>query len=188
MTSHYVDIRVVPDPETTVPQLMGALYGRLHLALIENKPNPVGVSFPGYSRNPRSIGGVVRLHGSQENLVALMQQDWLKGVRDHVRLTEVLPVPADVSHRTVSRKQFKTNVDRLRRRRMNRKGETAEEARAAIPRTMERKPDLPYVHAKSHSTKQNFCLFVALGPKKETAVDGEFNSYGLSGEVTIPWF
>ena len=188
MTSHYLDIRVVPDPETTVPQLMGTLYGRLHLALVENKPNPVGVSFPGYSCNPRGVGAVVRLHGSQTDLAALMQQDWLKGMREHVRLTEVLPVPVGVSYRTVSRKQFKTSADRLRRRRMRRKGETAEEVQAAIPRTVERRPDLPYVHVRSHSTKQNFCLFVALGPKKETAVEGSFNSYGLSGETTIPWF
>lgn len=188
MASHYVDIKVVPDPETTAPQLMGGLYGRLHLALVEKKPNRIGVSFPGYSSNPKGVGAVMRLHGSQACLVALMQQDWLKGMRDHVRLTEVLPVPPDVSHRTVSRKQFKTNADRLRRRRMRRKGETAEEVQVAIPRTVERKPNLPYVHIKSRSTKQSFCLFIALGLKEKVAVDGVFNSYGLSDEATIPWF
>lgn len=188
MTSHYVEIRVIPDLETTGPQLMGALYGRLHLALVEKQPNSIGVSFPEYSRNPRGIGNVLRLHGSEADLERLMQRDWLKGVRGHVRLTGIESVPAVVQHRTVSRKQFKTSADRLRRRRMQRKGETAEEARAAIPRTVERKPDLPYVHARSHSTRQGFCLFIALGEKREVAVEGAFNSYGLSNEVTIPWF
>lgn len=188
MTSHYVDIRVVPDPETTVPQLMGALYGRLHLALVENKPNPVGVSFPGYSRNPKGVGAVLRLHGNEADLLGLMQQDWLKGMRDHVRLTDIQPAPVNAQYRTVSRKQFKTSADRLRRRRMRRKGETVEEAQAAIPRTVERKPDLPYIHVKSHSTKQSFCLFVALGSKREAPSEGAFNSYGFSNEVTIPWF
>lgn len=188
MTTHYIDFRVVPDLETTASQLMGALYSRLHLALVENRPNPVGVSFPQYSRNPRAIGNVLRVHGPELALQQLMSKDWLKGVRDHVRVTEILQVPAEAKHRTVSRKQFKTNAARLRRRRMQRKGETAEQAKLAIPDTVERKPDLPYIHIKSHSTGQNFCLFIALGSEREKPVEGSFNSHGLSGETTIPWF
>jgi CRISPR-associated endonuclease Csy4 len=66
-----------------------------------------------------------------------MGQDWLKGMRDHTQVGELLQVPANAQHRTVLRRQFKTNVDRLRRRRMQRKGETAEQAAAAIPDTVE---------------------------------------------------
>lgn len=188
MTTHYIDLRVVPDPEITAPQLMGALYSRLHLVLVENNSNPIGVSFPQYSRSPRSIGNVLRLHGSEIVLRQLMSQDWLKGVRDHVRMTKISQVPEDAQHRVVSRKQFKTSAARLRRRRMQRKGETAEQVKLAIPDTVERKPDLPYVHIKSHSTRQNFCLFIVLGPVKDVSAKGSFNSYGLSGDTTIPWF
>ena len=65
MTSHYIDLRVVPDPETSAPQLLGALYDRLHLALVERRCDGIGVSFPGYSLNPHAIGNVLRLHGSE---------------------------------------------------------------------------------------------------------------------------
>jgi len=88
----------------------------------------------------------------------------------------------------VYRKQFKTNVARLRRRRMKRKGETVEEVIKAIPDEAARKPDLPYVWMHSLSTKQRFCLFIEMGPKAKSPSAGRFSCYGLSGEATIPWF
>lgn len=188
MTTHYVDITVVPDPESSTSQLLGALYDRLHLALVQQQLDSIGVSFPSYSMIPRSVGTRMRLHGSDASLRQLLAADWLKGVRDHVRMTEISPVPADAPHRTVQRKQFKTNAERLRRRRMRRKGETAEQAMAAIPSTVERTPNLPYLHVRSRSTGQPFCLFIALGPLGEAEVSGTFNRYGLSGTATVPWF
>lgn len=189
MTSHYLDIRVVPDPETTAPQLLDALYDRLHLALVQQRRNNLGVSFPGYSRTPRALGAVLRLHGQADTLQQFMQQDWLKGLRSHVRLSEIAPAPGDASHRCVHRRQFKTSAERLRRRRMRRKGETAEQAQQAIPLTVERRPDLPYLHLRSRSTGQpSFCLFIALGPLQQAATPGTFNSHGLSRTSTIPWF
>lgn len=188
MTTHYVDIRVRPDPETSAPQLLGALYGRLHLALVRERLDTIGVSFPGYSLTPRALGNVLRLHANQEVLHTFLNADWLGGVRDHVRVSDIAPVPETASHRAVRRQQFKTNVDRLRRRRMKRKGETATEAAAAIPRTVERRPHLPYVHLRSRSTAQPFCLFIALGAPLTTPIHGEFNTYGLSTHATVPWF
>lgn len=188
MPNQYLDIRVQPDPETNAPQLLGALYGRLHLALVDQQRSDIGVSFPQYSRNPRALGNVLRLHGELQALQSLMQQDWLKGMRDHVRMTEISPVPEDVQHCCFTRKQFKTNAERLRRRRMQRKGETAEQAAAAIPASIERKPDLPYVHLRSHSNAQAFCLFIAKGRAQPQAEKGSFNSYGLSNTATVPCF
>lgn len=189
MTSHYLDIRVVPDPETTAPQLLDALYDRLHLALVQQRCHDLGVSFPGYSRTPRALGSVLRLHGPADTLRQFMQQDWLKSLRGHVRLSEIAPAPSDASHRCVHRRQFKTSAERLRRRRMRRKGETAEQAQQAIPQTIERRPDLPYLHLRSRSTGQpSFCLFIAMGPLQQEPTTGTFNSHGLSSTSTIPWF
>jgi len=122
MSTHYIDLTVIPDEETSVPQLMGTLYEKLHLALVTAQADNVGVSFPNYRHIAKTLGAVLRLHASEEALNALMAQDWLKGLRDYVKLTSVLPTPADALHRTVYRKQFKSNVDRLRRRRMKRQG------------------------------------------------------------------
>ena len=188
MTSHHIDLRVVPDPETSAPQLLGALYDRLHLALVERRCDGIGVSFPGYSLNPHAIGNVLRLHGSEAELRQLMGVDWLKGVRDHVSASDLVTAPVDVPHRSVRRKQFKTSAERLRRRRMKRKGETAEQAARAIPPSVERNPDLPYLRVHSRSTGQPYCMFIQLGPASAAPVSGIFNSYGLSNKATIPWF
>lgn len=188
MTTHYADLKVVPDPESSPTQLLGALYDHLHLALVEQHLETLGVSFPGYSLSPRTLGTTLRLHGSEADLKQLLATDWLKGMRDHVRIRDIAPAPPDVPHRTLQRKQFKTSAERLRRRRMRRKGETEEQAKAAIPSSAEHRPNLPYVHLHSRSTRQPFCLFIALGPLQPTAIPGRFNSHGLGNPATVPWF
>lgn len=188
MTSHYIDLTVVPDAETGVPALLGVLYSKLHHALVQQRQNSIGVSFPGYSVIPRGLGSTLRLHGPESDLTELLRSDWLGGVRDHVRDTGVQPVPESARHRTVARKQFKTSAARLRRRRMRRKGETPEQAALAIPDSVERTPSLPYIHMRSLSTGQSFCLFLALGPVRAVPAPGTFNTYGLSSRATIPWF
>lgn len=188
MTTHYIDLTVLPDAETSAPQLLGALFDRLHLALVQQRLDGVGSSFPGYSVTPRTLGTTLRLHGNETILRQLIGTDWLKGLRDHVRMTEIARTPSAAPHRTVQRKQFKTNAERLRRRRMRRKGETQEQAAVAIPSSIERTPNLPYLHLRSRSTGQPFCLFIALGPLTHIATTGPFNSYGLSGTATVPWF
>lgn len=188
MTTHYVDLTVVPDAETGVAPLLGALYDRLHRTLAQQQLDGIGVSFPQYSVIPRNIGDTLRLHGSEAALKSFIADDWLRGLRDHVRSPGVAAVPVDALHRAVRRRQFKSNVERLRRRRMKRKGETAEQAARAIPDSAAEKPTMPYVHLRSLSTGQPFCLFIELGPLQPEAASGRFNTYGLSEGSTIPWF
>lgn len=188
MTTHYIDLTLAPDPEVSPPHLLGALYERLHMALVQHRIESVGVSFPQYSLAPRTLGHGLRLHGREAVLEGLMAENWLKGVRDHVRAGTIAHVPAVATHRTVQRRQFKTNVERLRRRRMRRKGESAEQAAQAIPASVERRPNLPYVWIRSRSSGQPFCLFIGMGPLQSEPVPGTYNSYGLSGTTTIPWF
>ena len=188
MTTHYVDLTVAPDAETGVPPLLGALYDRLHRALVQQRIDCVGVSFPQYSVIPRNLGDTLRLHGDEARLRELMAVDWMRNVRDHVRIADLARVPDDAAHRVVSRKQFKSNVERLRRRRMKRKGETAEQAARAIPDYVAEQPHLPYVHLRSQSTGQPFCLFIAMGPLQAAPLPGRFNSYGLGEGATVPWF
>ena len=88
----------------------------------------------------------------------------------------------------VQRRQFKTSAERLRRRRMRRKGETADQAAAAIPDSVERQVELPFVRLNSASTRQPFCLFIAQERGEEGGAGKGFNSYGLSQGGTVPWF
>jgi hypothetical protein len=92
-TTHYVDINVVPDEESSGGFLLGALYGKLHLALVQQRRDDIGVSFPRYTLLPRSLGHCLRLHGSALALQQLLEGNWLGGVRDHVRLSAIGEVP-----------------------------------------------------------------------------------------------
>src|SRR5690606_39193063 len=140
LMDHYVDIRLLPDPEFTTPMLMGALFGKLHRALVELKADHLGVSFPQYQLNPKTLGAILRIHGTEQGLSGLMQTGWLKGMADHIAGVEIRPVPQTGQCRVVKRRQYKTNVERLRRRRMKRKEESYEQATAAIPASVERQP------------------------------------------------
>ena len=191
MTTHYIDITLLPDPEFGHAHLLGALMAKLHRALVQLKASNIGVSFPQHVNAPlgkRTLGTVLRLHGAADALNGLMALEWLKGMRDHVQVSVLDVVPADAKHRLVQRRQFKTNADRLRRRRMARKGETAEQAIAAIPDAVERKPNLPFAQLRSSSTGQPFCRCVEHGPLQLQPAAGAFNAYGLGHQATVPWF
>lgn len=185
---HYLEIRLLPDPEFSAPMLMGALYSKLHRALATLQSTRIGVSFPEYKRKPKSLGTMLRVHGDENALRHLQEMDWLKGMRDHTHVSAVQPVPADAKHIVVQRRQFKTNAERLRRRRMKRKGESAEQAAQAIPSSVERKPDLPFLILRSQSTGQAFHLFIDQGQPQGGRKEGQFSCYGLSQQATVPSF
>jgi CRISPR-associated endonuclease Csy4 len=186
--SHYLDIRVLPDPEMSASQVLSALYGKLHGVLVAMRSVDVGVSFPGYAVKPPTLGTVLRLLGPVAQLEAVLRSTWLGGVRDHVAVGPVTPVPAGVAHRALRRVQTKSNPDRLRRRQMKRHGLTEAEARERIPDEFGKTLTLPFVFVFSASTGQRFCLFLSLGDAAQTGQAGTFNAYGLSATATIPWF
>lgn len=188
MTTHYINIRLLPDPEFSQAHLLGALYAKLHRVLVQLDASDIGVSFPEYNLKPRTMGNVMRVHGHAHVLQRLMEADWLRGMYDHVECTQITAIPDQVSHRVVVRRQFKTNVERLRRRRMRRKGETKEQAKEAIPASVERQPELPFVQLRSSSTGQPFRLFIEQSEGRPMAQDGTYNSYGLSMGASVPWF
>lgn len=188
MTTHYINITLLPDPEFSPAHLLSALVAKLHRALVQLKADDIGISFPQYSLHPRTLGSVLRLHGTESALQRLMDCQWLQGMRDHVKVTEACQVPVGATLRLVERRQFKTSAQRMRRRRMRRKGESAEQAAAAIPDTVERKPSLPFVQLLSHSTGQRFCLFIEQTPVESEEGRQRFNTYGLGLGSPIPWF
>ncbi|KQR74813.1 type I-F CRISPR-associated endoribonuclease Cas6/Csy4 [Burkholderia sp. Leaf177] len=187
MTTHFINITLLPDPEFSQVHLLGALVAKLHKALVRLRREDIGVSFPEYSLRPRSLGKVVRLHGGEATLLGLMAHSWLQGMRDHVAVSAVALIPDGATYQIVQRRQFKTNVERMRRRRMRRKDESIEQAAAAIPDSVERTPNLPYVQMRSASTGESFCLFIDQAVAL-AGVSGKFNGYGLSQGATVPCF
>jgi len=98
MSTHYLDITVIPDEETSAHQLMGALYDKFHLALVGAQADSIGVSFPNYRRIAKTLGSVLRLHGTEEELNTFMASDWLKGMRDYVKVAAICSCRCGVSN------------------------------------------------------------------------------------------
>lgn len=185
---YYIDIHLRPDPEFGASLLLGALFNKLHRALVALDSNHIGISFPDHSTHPRTLGDHVRIHGREDALHGLMDTNWLQGMRDHVSVSAVSAVPELHQHRVVRRVQPKSNADRIRRRYMKRHQVSEEQARETIPETVVRPIELPYVSIRSQSTAQAFCLFVEHLALQEKPVEGKFSSYGLSTTATVPWF
>ena len=185
---HYIDIHLRPDPEFPPHQLMAALYSKLHRVLVALKVSTIGVSFPGYSEMPPTLGNTLRLLGPEADLNRLMQQDWLKGMRDHTAVCPAAIVPADAVHRALRRVQAKSSPERLRRRQVRRHALTADQARERVPDSAVERLRLPFLQLSSASTGQLFRLYLSLSSPEIANSAGSFNAYGLSGSATIPWF
>ena len=185
---HYLDLKLLADPEFPATQLMNALFAKLHRGLVELGSADIGISFPDSPRIGHGFGQRLRLHGTAAALDRLLALNWLSGMRDHVQLTELAAVPANAQHRSLRRVQVESSPERLRRRAIKRHGLTEEQARQRIPDHAGKTTDLPFIDLRSQSSGQRFRLFIAQGPIQATAQPGTFNAYGLSHEATVPWF
>ncbi len=188
MSSHYLDLQILQDPELTAPQILSALFGRLHGVLARERIETIGVSFPGYDAPGRRLGSRLRLLGPADDLQTLMAHRWLAALQDHLHLGEVTPVPADARPRRLSRVQAKSSPARLRRRQMRRHALSEAEALERLPDAAAEMLDLPFLTLTSASTGQTFRLFLRLSEPLPAPSGGPFNSYGLSATASVPWF
>jgi|SRR5690625_4016120 len=185
---HYLDIHLKPDPDFTPPVLMGALYNKLHRALVSLQSDRIGVSFPDHKLSPRSLGGHLRLHGRADDLAELQAHAWLAGMKEHVTVSDMTTLPAQVSHRCVRRVQPKTSVERLKRRYARRHNVSKEELDRLYKGFELNRVPYPFVSIRSQSTGQSFALFIEHGPESLSPIKGSFSTYGLSATGTVPWF
>lgn len=182
---HYLEIRVLPDPEFSEEMLMAALVAKLHRALGQRGQVDIGISFPAYAVKP---GAILRLHGHRQALNELERLAWRKGLSDYCDCTEIKNVP-EVNHwRCVSRVQVKSSAQRLMRRSVKKGWLTEEEAQQRMLTMAEARTDLPWLNLRSLSTGQSFRLFIRHGDLLSAPVTGVFSTYGLSATATIPWF
>lgn len=181
---HFIEITVLPDPEFKETTLMNAVYAKLHRVLGQQGSGEVGVSFPAVEK---TLGAVLRLHGSQQKLAHIMEAGWLQGLRDYTRIAAIQPVPGHAQFRTVRRVQAKS-VHNKRKRSITKGWLTEEQAAERIPDDQFRELKLPYAQIRSLSNGNVMRLYVEHGQLQPSPQPGQFNSYGLSPTATIPWF
>lgn len=182
---HYVETRLLPDPEFHETLLMDALFAKVHLAIASEGHGEVGISFP---QTQKTLGDTMRLHGSQAALHRMMNLNWLKGLTDHTNASIILPVPESCQYRVVKRVQAKSSVERLYRRSIKKGWITAEEAEEKVQNHKDQLLNAPFVQIKSHSSGQRFRLFINHGEIMGSPQEGAFSAYGLSNNATVPWF
>lgn len=194
---HYIEITLLPDPETPLYYLWSKMYPQVHLALVESQTSEsqseFGVAFPSYLYDEEerefTLGNKLRLFASgEEALEALNIQKHLVRLIDYVHISPIKEVPADVSkYVCFSRVQSKSNVQRLARRKVKRESISLVDALSVLNGYQVRHLKEPYIQLKSLSSNHEMRLFIR---KQESGspVSGMFSTYGLSPTATVPWF
>ncbi|WP_428240249.1 type I-F CRISPR-associated endoribonuclease Cas6/Csy4 [Gynuella sp.] len=181
---HYIDIKLMPDPEFPLPVLMNSLYSKFHKALCDIRATRIGVSFPSHQK---SLGNLLRLHATAAELDTLMSRNWIGAMIGYCQISNILPVPPGVGYRTVSRRQ--PNMTSAKLRRLLKKGKiTQAEVNGYVAKMNGSTLDNPYLELTSASSGHKYLRFIQLGPITDTSVAGEFDQFGLSKTATIPWF
>lgn len=180
----YLDIKVQPDLETSAQALLNNLFAKLHRALGHYAEGKIGISFPG---SGKTLGRVLRLHGSACDIEQLMRQGWLQGMRDYVQCSAILQVPEAVKFRTVRRVQAKSAHNK-RQRSIAKGWLTEQQAFESIPDTQQKLFTLPFIQLRSLSNGNMMRIYIQHGELQEQPQLGTFSAYGLSSSVTVPWF
>jgi len=182
--NYYLDIRLLPDPEFETQDLLNALFAKFHRAMSQTVPGQIGVSFPDVEKR---LGAVLRLHGSETALGLLMEDNWIKGMKDYCHISNVQTIPQQVQYRTVKRVQIKSAHNK-RKRSIAKGWLTPEQAQKAIPDSQQKPIALPYLEMKSLSNHNRMRVYIEHGELQSQPSEGIFNSYGLSASATVPWF
>lgn len=192
---HYLDITIVMFDSTYC--IWSKLYAQLHLALVEakkrNDKSNIGVSFPEYRFNKEQgigfLGTKLRLFAnSEDELLSLDIKKWLERLSDYIHITSIREVSQHkiTGNAIFSRKQVKTNAERLARHRVKRGDINFDEALQRYQNIVTTS-DLPFIQLKSLTNQHPFRLFIQK-ENKDHAEIGSFNSYGLSVNATVPEF
>ena len=203
---YYLDITLLPDAEANLGFLWHKVYQQIHIALVENKTgenqSAIAVSIPHYGNGNGNkdddksfpLGNKLRLLAQTEDqLQKLDVTKWLSRLTDYCHYTSIKEVPASVDKFAyLTRKQFKTSVERLARRRAKRKNESYEKALQYFEGFNEQQTKLPFLNMKSLSKGNDFKLFIEQNIVEQSQ-EGSFTCYGLSPneiekQATVPWF
>ncbi len=190
---YYIEITLRPDAEVGLGFLWQKVYQQIHLALVEVKDENdtvgVGISFPKYRADAFPLGDTVRLFAKTPNALMDLRLDvWLARLIDYIAISSITKVPVNIgTYVSFSRKQVKSNMERLARRQAKRKGISLEEALKNYTDMQELTTQLPFIVLDSLSSTQRLKLFIQK-ELKDIHTESRFSTYGLSKEATVPWF
>lgn len=185
----YIDIELFPKKELRENILLNQLYTEFHKRLYDLQSSAIGVSFPNYRKK---LGDIFRIHGSRESLETLQSVDWIKMYEKNYHVSSINPVPNNVKYRTVSRIQQNMSQSKLRRllkrAEEGKGGLSPEDIKKYKIKMLQGGLDNPFVELISGSNGELHRRFIAFGDMQDNKVEGQFDTFGLSKEATVPWF
>lgn len=195
--NYYVEIVLRNNSEISMYFIWSKVFTQLHLAFVECKDQddkiPIGISFPDYmfdfEKEFGMLGSKIRLFADDKMaLIKLDLSKWLNRLQDYLQLSDIQEVPQNMvkEYAVFSRKQIKSNPERLARRRA--KKDPSISFQEALKRYQKSdSTNLPYIQVNSLSSSNSFRLFVER-KISETENQGYFSCYGLSNNATVPIF
>jgi len=194
---YYLEIKLLKQAEISMYFIWSKVFTQLHLAFVECKDQddkiPIGISFPDYMFDSEKefgmLGSKIRLFADDKMaLIKLDLSKWLNRLQDYLQLSDIQEVPQNMvkEYAVFSRKQIKSNPERLARRRA--KKDPSISFQEALKRYQKSdSTNLPYIQVNSLSSSNSFRLFVER-KISETENQGYFSCYGLSNNATVPIF
>lgn len=194
---YFIELTLVDNNDFSFYQLWSKVYAQLHLAFVgvkdqDNTVN-IGVSFPEYrfseGKGIGFLGAKLRLFANtEEDLQKLNISHWLERLNDYVHISSIKEVPEHkiTGYAIFSRKQVKTNAERLARHRIRRGDIDFVEAKNRYQNVVTT-TSLPFIQLKSLTNEQGFKLFIEKKVSEKT-VENKFSTYGLSRISTVPEF
>ncbi len=196
----YQEITLIGQAEISSYFIWSKLYAQLHLALVgikdKNNNVDVGVSFPQYTYEKGEEGVIIMLGDKlrifceiEETLQNLNMVKWLERFSDYLYISSILTVPQNrvMTYVSFSRKQVKTNAERLARHRIKTRNDIDYNEAINLYKNRVATIDLPFIQMKSLTNGQPFRLFIEKRISERSS-DHKFNTYGLSAESTVPDF
>ncbi len=182
--NYYFDIKLNPDSEMPLNQLLNVVYTKFHKALYDLSSQSIGVSFPRYNI---ILGNVVRVHGDAKALENLREINWLGGISGYCDVITIKQVPHNVQYRTISRVQPNMSLSDLRR--LTKRHSISEGVVKEYKAKMFSKGlDNPFVELDSGSSGNKYRRYFQFGVLLDEPIQGIFDQFGLSKTATVPWF
>lgn len=190
MQSHYIELIAIPQAEILASETISHIMQSIHRVL-PAYAGRLGISFPHY-RAGQSIGTALRIFGTEDDIRQIFYQLNALGLADYAIIRQPESVPPHSQFACFSRVRPQSpTASSIRRmqKRQEQQGKTPAEIEQAIANWQNKRQDnfIPFVRIQSASTGKTMPLHIHKQSKQQ-AHNGEFNTYGLSQNATVPVF
>jgi len=181
----YLDININSDLDVHQNKVMSLVFQNVHQSIVSLGVGKIAVSFPKVASN--TLGKLIRLHGDENDLNLFLEKNFLLNIKVYCYIEQVKEIPNEVVFKKISR--IRSNMSQSKLRRLIKRGSISENEISIYMEKMLKNNLLnPYLDLYSESTKRTFRMFFQFSNFLTEAQAGEFDSYGLSDDATIPWF